>query len=567
MEGQQKRQWGITSAISEAQPTEADNKLNDELVEALKRQNVFESTEGSNNRLTVLNHLQKVVEEFVRRVSKKKGLAQATVDASGGKIFCFGSYALGVYGPTSDIDTLLVAPKHVFLDDFFDHFPSTFKEMSRAEDITEFNPVRDAFVPIIKMEYRGVSIDLIFASLPTMTHISKDLETIDKTMLRNLDDTAMRSVNGTRVTKELLQSVPQVKSFRHALRAIKLWSNQRAIYGAVFGYPGGIAWAIMVARICQLYPFACGATILSKFFSLMYKYQWPKPILLKHIEEGTLGLRVWNPTIYSGDRQHLMPIITPAFPSMCATHTIGLSTRAIMMQEFERADKIVYEIHSGKKSWDALFERHSFFTKDHKYYLSVVAASRSKEANSTFSGLVQSKVRLLVKGIDEGQAGVEVARPYTKSFERIHRCANEDQVDRVIQGNLDYMVKDASTPLEDNSTDHIIYTSTFYIGLTLPPEGAKSLDISYPVSDFKRTVMTSDMYNEDTMSVKVVHTRNTQLPDDVFVPGETRPKKPTKEKKKKDTSKGVKRPLAETGLDVRESRLAKTPRRSPASQE
>lgn len=50
MEGQQKRQWGITSAISEAQPTEADNRLNDELVEALKRQNVFESTEGSNNR-------------------------------------------------------------------------------------------------------------------------------------------------------------------------------------------------------------------------------------------------------------------------------------------------------------------------------------------------------------------------------------------------------------------------------------------------------------------------------------------------------------------------------------
>ena len=72
---------------------------------------------------------------------------------------------------------------------------------------------------------------------------------------------------------------------------------ERAIYGAVFGYPGGIAWAIMVARICQLYPFACGATILSKFFSLMYKYQWPKPILLKHIEEGTLGLRVWNPTV------------------------------------------------------------------------------------------------------------------------------------------------------------------------------------------------------------------------------------------------------------------------------
>jgi poly(A) polymerase len=169
--------------------------------------------------------------------------------------------------------------------------------MSAAEDITEFNPVREAYVPIIKMEYRGVSIDLIFASLPTMSQIPKDLEGVDKTMLRGLDDTTMRSVNGTRVTLELLQSVPQIKSFRHALRAVKFWANQRAIYGAVFGYPGGIAWAIMVARICQLYPYACGATVLTKFFRLIGKWPFPRPVMLKEIEEGTLNLRVWNPTV------------------------------------------------------------------------------------------------------------------------------------------------------------------------------------------------------------------------------------------------------------------------------
>ena len=65
----------------------------------------------------------------------------------------------------------------------------------------------------------------------------------------------------------------------------------------VFGYPGGVAWAIMVARICQLYPFANGATIVSKFFSLMQKWSWPRPVLLKHIEEGAMGLRVWNPQV------------------------------------------------------------------------------------------------------------------------------------------------------------------------------------------------------------------------------------------------------------------------------
>jgi poly(A) polymerase len=420
----------------------------------------------------VIEHIQKVVEEFVRRVGKQKGVQQSVLDAAGGKIFTFGSYALGVHGPTSDIDTLVVAPKFVTIDEFFKNFPPTFKEMSNTEDITEFVPVEDAFVPIIKMEYRGVSIDLLFTSLPKRSSIPRTMETIEKKDLEGLSESATRSVNGTRVTNELLDAVPQKVSFRHALRAIKLWSNRRGIYGAVFGYPGGVAWAIMVARICQLYPMANGATIVSKFFSLMYKWTWPRPVMLKHIEEGDLGLRVWNPQVYGGDRAHLMPIITPAFPSMCATHTVMPSTLRIMKEEFGRADKILQHIFSGAKDWDSLFERHSFFTKDHKYYLSVVAASRSKEANSTFSGLVQSKIRHIVKGIDDGQTGIDTARPYIKYFERYHRC-KDDQFHEVTQGSLDYMIPASEVPAEGtepaNGDTHIIYTTTFYIGLTLPP--------------------------------------------------------------------------------------------------
>ena len=245
----------------------------------------------------VIRHLQTVVEEFVRRVCRQKGVKQAAIDVAGGKVFTFGSYALGVHGPTSDIDSLVVVPKQVSIDDFFRNFPAIFREMSKTEDITELNPVEDAFVPIIKMEYRGVSIDLIFASLPKLSSIPRDMDTIEKKNLDGLAEQAMRSVNGTRVTKELLAAVPHPGSFRHALRAIKLWSNERGIYGAVFGYPGGVAWAIMVARICQLYPFANGATIVSKFFSLMQKWSWPRPVLLKHIEEGAMGLRVWNPQV------------------------------------------------------------------------------------------------------------------------------------------------------------------------------------------------------------------------------------------------------------------------------
>lgn len=147
-----------------------------------------------------------------------------------------------------------------------------------------------------------------------------------------------------------------------------------------------------------------------------------------------------------------------------------------MLEEFKRADEIINAIHTGRKTWADLFERHTFFTKDYKYYLSVVAASRAKEAHEKFSGFVKSKVRLLVKGIEDGDAGVRLARPYNHSFYRVHRCANEDQVDRVSQGHMEYKINPEEATNGDDS-HHIIYTDTFYIGLALP-EGILSSVLS-----------------------------------------------------------------------------------------
>ena len=47
---------------------------------------------------------------------------------------------------------------------------------------------------------------------------------------------------------------------------IGLFSLGRGIYSNVLGYLGGVSWAMLVARTCQLYPNAVGATIVQKFF-------------------------------------------------------------------------------------------------------------------------------------------------------------------------------------------------------------------------------------------------------------------------------------------------------------
>ena len=206
---------------------------------------------------------------------------------------------------------------------------------------------------------------------------------------------------------------------------------------------------------------------------------------------GTHSLQVYN-----GDRFHLMPIITPAYPSMCATHNITMSTKTIIVRELERGGDLVDKIFTGQLQWKELFSKHSFFTHDYKAYLSIIAASRTKDAQLVWSGLVESKVRLLVSNL-ETQGSIEVAHPFNKGFDRVHHCHNEEEVEAVIHGNLNYQAANIKTETTDvvkdpirnaaaqgngddmpmpngdsettsNGEDkHTIYTTTYYVGIEL----------------------------------------------------------------------------------------------------
>lgn len=538
-------QWGTTKPISWNLPQEKEITATQRLMEELRVQKNYESEEDSRLREQVLGRVALLVKQFVEKVSLSFGFSEEAAKAAGAKIFTFGSYRLGVHGPGSDIDTLCVVPKHVSREHFFTVFEPMLKEF---DGVTEVSGVPTAHVPVIKAIVSGIHLDFLFARLNLAT-IPDDLELKDDNLLKNLDERDVRSLGGSRVTDEILRLVPQPEVFRDALRAVKLWAQRRAIYSNVIGFLGGVAWAMLVARICQLFPRYDASSILSRFFHIIGQWAWPQPILLKAIEDGPLHVRVWNPQIYPSDRTHLMPIITPAYPSMCATHNVTHSTMRVMQNELKRGSDIVEKIIQAGEPWANLFEKHDFFHM-YRYYLQIIITSGSQDMHHKWAGTVESKIRLLV-GKLELQEAVEIVHPFTKGFEQVVYCLNDEEVRAVAKYELgDDVLKRTEAEYESKEGISKVYMTTFYIGLGVEPKpvgqsGPRKLDISYPTIEFVKTVKLWESYVEEQMGIVVRYVKSSALPDNVFEGGVRQPAA-QKQGTKRPKPKGVdgKKPLS-----------------------
>lgn len=463
-----------------------------ELEKYLADVGLYESQEEAVRREEVLGRLDQTVKTWVKTVSRNRGLNDQMVQEANAKIFTFGSYRLGVHSPGADIDTLCVGPRHAERDpDFFGELGRMLCEMPEVSDM---HPVPDAHVPVMKFKFNGVSIDLLYAQL-SLWVIPEDLDISQDSVLQNTDEQTVRSLNGCRVTDQILRLVPNIQNFRTTLRCMRFWAKRRGVYSNVAGFLGGINWALLVARICQLYPNASPNMLVSRFFKVYTQWRWPNPVLLCEIEEGSLGFQVWDPRRNPKDRYHLMPIITPAYPCMNSSYNVSASTLRVMTEEFERGKEICEVMDSNQAIWDTLFEPYPFF-ESYKNYLRIDIYAENADDMRQWKGWVESRIRQLTLKIERHTYNMLQCHPHPVEF------------------------SDKSIPF------HCCYFMGLQRKQGVPAGEGEQFDIRMTVHEFKAAVNGYTLMKPG-MRIDVSHVKRRNIPLFVF-PGGVRPLRPSR---------------------------------------
>eukprot|EP00596_Hydrurales_sp_CCMP1899_P000116 CAMPEP_0119036968 /NCGR_PEP_ID=MMETSP1177-20130426/5024_1 /TAXON_ID=2985 /ORGANISM="Ochromonas sp, Strain CCMP1899" /LENGTH=774 /DNA_ID=CAMNT_0006997563 /DNA_START=278 /DNA_END=2599 /DNA_ORIENTATION=- len=504
---------GTTPPVSLSMPKPAEILLNKEMEGFMtSRNDIYESAEGYQNRIKVIDKLNGILVDWASSVGKSKNIPETTYTNGGGiQLKIFGSTRLGVHTPDADIDSLCIAPSFIDRDDFFSSFCSM---MKNRDDVHMLSSIRDAYTPVVKFNISGQAIDMIFVGL-CVSFVEVDIDILSSRYLRGLDEQGIRSLNGVRVAEWICRLVPNFPSFCTTLRFIKHWARQRGLYSNVLGFLGGVNYAILVAFVCQRYPNACSATLVQKFFIMYEQWRWPNPVMLTGIEDipplETFGrfLPVWNAKNNPKDAAHLMPIITPAFPSMNSSYNVGLPQFRLIQEEIQRG-KMIFQ---NNKSFSDSFPWHTlcsstlcdFFRKVPRYIQVDIFAGNAGDQKNWF-GWCESRLRMLILSLE--QPPMIFCHPQAHFYRR-----------RVISSttaNDDINVRGDEIELNTAGTaEKSMEISSFFIGLSFGNMNFKTADVTPSILDFINRV---GIYDKKKQCMEVVVTPCTQdeIPTFVF---------------------------------------------------
>jgi len=365
----------------------------------------------------------------------------------------FGSYILGVADPGSDIDTMAVCPQFIQREaDFFGKFPSFALQDPR---ISYVNLIPNAFVPLITMKIDQIDIDLQFVNV-ALDRLPDQLELTDAVVDAAPRPPDQMGLNGFRVTRKILELVPDTDVFRTVLIYIRLFAKVKGIFSNKHGFLGGISYALLVAWVSIRSPqIRSPYRLLHLFFQVFSSFPWYKIPLHLDLENGPFILR-GKVTATPLPLFDAMTVYTPVSRPFNSTRNVNLSTLFLITQALKTGFHVMQtEFASPDAFFSSLFEPYVFF-QDFNHFILIKTAGPTLETAEAFFSFVEAKANQLCRDLVES-TNVNAAIPYTKTFQRVE----ED----VIYPFVNYL----------------------FIGLNLATE-EDTVVVSWPILQFTNTV-------------------------------------------------------------------------------
>lgn len=450
----------------------SEEKQSTQLTHVLTKRGLYDSAEGLRRRQETLEGLEELLNQWSSNSMDHGECASDENNSPPPRValVSFGSYRLKIHKPGADMDLLAVCPSHCTRADFFTTLVPILKADHRIADV---HPIPAAYTPVIKFTMNAIAVDLLFAGLTVDTKLQKHVKgtnyIIDDSDLKDLDEAGVRSLNGARVAQILDCTVPNLETYRTTLRAVKEWAYVHGLYSNVLGFLGGINYAILVACICKRHKDAKPPTLLKAFFQTFSKWKWPTPVTLSHVAyqppPGVQPLPVWDAKTNPRDRMHIMPILTPTYPSMNSAYNVGIPQLRRLTHALQEGLAMIQEIEEGRKTWDDLF-RTNFFHRHAIFLQTNIMASNGPDFLEWFR-FVESRLRLLIAGLDNPHYGIQ-AEPFCNFYDRKYDSKGKC---------LGLGTSDPSCKTE----------SCLFIGLRLDVD---HIDLSYLVGEFLHKVNT-----------------------------------------------------------------------------
>jgi poly(A) polymerase len=351
-----------------------------------------EAGEEKTNLMQLLNDLEPELSQEQRqhRETILALVEQACAECLGfqASLHLVGSARLGVQSPQSDLDVLCLIPAYMSGEAFLESVRQCLEGLcDRAQVVSSVK------IPLLRMGFEGVSVDLLYARRPSELGTLEPLTEAARPFFEPVSWKALVGCLEADTLTDIVRQYVPLESFRELLRAVRAWAKARQIHGNAWGFLGNFSWTLLAAWSCTRYPQAVADTgleaLLAHFFQVLNQHDWSQPVAL------TQAGRQYQMLHYDW-----LPVITSIEPCQNSARNVTRSTAQILRRELERGAAISEQVLAGFRGWEALFE-----LADEKaqsdWFLVLTATSENNDSLSACCGWLEGHVIGLVIALEQ----------------------------------------------------------------------------------------------------------------------------------------------------------------------